>query len=334
MNELQLQTGPYRTTFVGTEIVRESTPSEWANYGEILKRVDEAKQWAIGDWLVDGKRHYGDGLYREAAGILDADEHYLTKFKRLSAFFEIGKRFPNLTWGHHYEVASIKKVVTNKKGKLELSNEADHDKIQEMLQLAEKQRLSVRDLREAVKRYKRQQDEQIRLSNAPEKYSLFYADPPWLYGDKLVDGYGAAEHHYPPMSISQLCALPIKTISSDNAVLFLWVTSPLLEECFDVINAWGFKYKTSFVWDKVRHNYGHYNSVRHELLLVCTKGSYLPENSDLVDSVISIERNDNHSEKPQEVRELIESLYPNSKKLELFARGAYDGWDTFGDEAS
>ena len=333
MNELQLQTGPYRTTFVGTEIVRESTPSEWANYGEILKRVDEAKQWAIGDWLVDGKRHYGDGLYREAAGIMEYAEQSLKQFKGLSDLFGIKFRRLNLSWGHHLEVASIKKVVTNKKGKLELSSETDHDKIQEMLQLAEKQKLSVRDLREAVKRYKRQQDEQIRLSNAPEKYSLFYADPPWLYGDKLVEGYGAAENHYPPMSISQLCALPIKDISSDSAVLFLWVTSPLLEECFAVIKAWGFNYKTSFIWDKVRHNYGHYNSVRHELLLVCTKGSYLPEKSELIDSVMSVERNDNHSEKPQEFREMIETLYPNSKKLELFARGGYDGWDTFGDEA-
>ena len=61
-NELQLKTGPYKTTFVGTEITRASTPDEWQNYGEILKRIDEAKQWAIGDWLVDGKTHYGDGF--------------------------------------------------------------------------------------------------------------------------------------------------------------------------------------------------------------------------------------------------------------------------------
>lgn len=66
-NELQLNTGPYKTTFMGIEFVRQSTKKEWENYGEILKRVDEAKQWAIGDWLCDGKRHYNDKLYEESS---------------------------------------------------------------------------------------------------------------------------------------------------------------------------------------------------------------------------------------------------------------------------
>ena len=73
-NELDLQRGPYSTTFVGLEMQRESTPDEWEQYGEVLRRVDEAKQWAIGDWLVDGKKHYGDRLYERAAGVLGYDE--------------------------------------------------------------------------------------------------------------------------------------------------------------------------------------------------------------------------------------------------------------------
>ncbi len=63
-NAIDLQQGPYRTTYIGIEVQRETTSKEWEAYGEILRRVDEAKQWAIGDWLVDGKRHYGDGLYQ------------------------------------------------------------------------------------------------------------------------------------------------------------------------------------------------------------------------------------------------------------------------------
>jgi N6-adenosine-specific RNA methylase IME4 len=117
-----------------------------------------------------------------------------------------------------------------------------------------------------------------------------------------------------------------------DAVLFLWVTSPLLEECFPVIKAWGFKYKTSFVWDKIRHNYGHYNSVRHELLLVCTRGSCTPDVQKLFDSVQSIERTDKHSEKPEEFRTIIETLYPHGKRIELFARTVSNGWDTWGNE--
>jgi N6-adenosine-specific RNA methylase IME4 len=161
-------------------------------------------------------------------------------------------------------------------------------------------------------------------------FNLIYADPPWNYGDKLIEGYGAAEHHYTTMTIDELCNIKIPV--ADNAILFLWVTSPLLDECWPVIKSWGFEYKTSFVWDKVKHNMGHYNSVRHEFLLVCTRGSMLPEVPTLFDSVIIEERSATHSQKPQKVYEIIETLYPNGKYLELFARGIRDRWISWGDE--
>lgn len=164
------------------------------------------------------------------------------------------------------------------------------------------------------------------------KFNVIYADPPWNYGDKLIKGYGAADHHYSQMTINELCNLPIEESTSNDAVLFLWVTSPLLDECWPVIKAWGFEYKTSFVWDKIKHNYGHYNSVRHEFLLICTKGSFLPQCRTLHDSVISKERSPKHSEKPEYFRKLIESMYPQSKKLELFARKKSDGWTAYGNE--
>src|SRR3990167_3231733 len=91
-NELQLQTGPYRPTYIGTEIVRKSTKKEWQTYGEILKRVDEAKQWAIGDWLLDGKSHYGDGLYEEAADITGLTQDYLRKQKSMAECFVLSDR--------------------------------------------------------------------------------------------------------------------------------------------------------------------------------------------------------------------------------------------------
>jgi N6-adenosine-specific RNA methylase IME4 len=164
------------------------------------------------------------------------------------------------------------------------------------------------------------------------KYRVLYADPPWSYGNKLTDSYGAAEHHYPTMSITELCSLPVSKMTEENAVLFLWTTSPLLKECFEVISAWGFQYKTSFVWDKVKHNMGHYNSVRHELLLVCTKGSCTPDVSKLFDSVVSIERSETHSEKPEFFREMIDTLYSYGKRIELFARKSTDGWESWGNQ--
>ena len=187
--------------------------------------------------------------------------------------------------------------------------------------------------RELVKRSKR--DAPPLPSN---KYRVFYADPPWTYGNAGIigptDNYGHVQRHYPSMTIDELCAMGpnIRERAEENAVLFLWVTSPLLEECFAIIGAWGFHYKTSFVWDKVRHNFGHYNSVRHELLLVCTNGSCTPDVPDLIDSVQTIERSDVHSEKPEEFRNIIDRLYPIGRRIELFARKETEGWDIWSNE--
>jgi len=171
-----------------------------------------------------------------------------------------------------------------------------------------------------------------------DRYRVWYADPPWQYGNNGIigeaDHYGHVGRHYPSMSIEELCAFgsQVKERCADDAVLFLWVTSPLLSECFPVIEAWGFRYKTSFVWDKMRHNFGHYNSVRHEMLLICTKGSCTPDNGKLYDSVQSIERSDVHSEKPEEFRRIIDDLYPHGKRIELFARTKAEGWENWGNE--
>lgn len=171
-------------------------------------------------------------------------------------------------------------------------------------------------------------DQSIDLYNSPRKYRVIYADPPWQYGDKQdIETLGGAQKHYPTMSLEDIIALPVP--SEDNAVLFLWTTSPLLEDSFKVINGWGFKYKSSFIWDKVAHNMGHYNSVRHEFLLIATKGSCTPDVKKLFDSVQSIERTE-HSRKPEEFRDIIDTLYTHGNKLEMFARTAHPGWDAWG----
>lgn len=166
------------------------------------------------------------------------------------------------------------------------------------------------------------------------KYRVLYADPPWSYNDKCDEGSvqaGGCERHYPTMTLTELCALPVCDLTDADAVLFLWATSPMLPEALKVISAWGFAYKASFIWDKVKHNMGHYNSVRHELLLICTKGSCLPDSKVLIDSVQSIERTE-HSVKPEDFRLIIDSLYTIGKRIELFARKKTEGWDTWGNE--
>jgi N6-adenosine-specific RNA methylase IME4 len=166
-------------------------------------------------------------------------------------------------------------------------------------------------------------------------YRVFYADPPWEYGNRYGEhlrGYPQPDHHYPTMTLQTICDLPIRDMADENAVLFIWATSPLLEDALRVVSSWGFKYKTSFVWDKVKHNFGHYNSVRHEFLLIATKGSCTPDAKELHDSVISIERKE-HSAKPEYFRELIDKLYTHGNRIELFARAAAKGWKAWGNQA-
>jgi N6-adenosine-specific RNA methylase IME4/ParB-like chromosome segregation protein Spo0J len=201
---------------------------------------------------------------------------------------------------------------------------------EQQVKVAEKLNDGAKSLVDAQRLIKREE-----VHETPElsgKYRVIYADPPWSYGDKSPAYHGTVENHYPTMSLAEICDLPVKEIAEDNAVLFMWTTSPLLEDSFEVINAWGFKYKSSFVWDKVKHNMGHYNSVRHEFLLIATKGSCLPEYSKLFDSVVSEERTE-HSKKPQIFRNIIETLYPSASKVELFARSQAFGWDTWGNQA-
>lgn len=166
-----------------------------------------------------------------------------------------------------------------------------------------------------------------------DKYRVVYADPPWSYGNTMPDYMGVQDDHYPTMTMREICALPVREMVEDNAVLFLWVTSPILPESFDVVRAWGFEYKASFVWDKVKHVMGHYNSVRHELLLVCVRGSCQPDVPRLFDSVQSIERQE-HSTKPEAFREIIDTIYPYGRRIELFARRPVAGWEAWGNEST
>ena len=169
---------------------------------------------------------------------------------------------------------------------------------------------------------KREELKSIELKTGKKKYRIIYADPPWMYdkGKALSDKYGDVQKHYPPMETEKICGLPVSDLCQDDCVLFLWATAPKLPEALEVMKAWGFQYKTNIVWDKVKHNFGYYFSVRHELLLIGGKGSSVPDVKELHDSVITIERSDKHSEKPEYFRGLIDKLYITGNRVELFAR--------------
>jgi N6-adenosine-specific RNA methylase IME4 len=176
-----------------------------------------------------------------------------------------------------------------------------------------------------------------RVAALPEgKHRVIYADPPWKYGDErggLDVADSAAASHYPTMSVSDLCAMSVKDLAADDAVLFCWATFPLLPDALEVVKAWGFKYKTAIVWHKQRANLGNYHNASAELLLVCTRGSCTPDSDERPDQVQSIARG-RHSEKPEAFRELIDRMYQHGPRIELFRRGeAPEGWRVWGNEA-
>ena len=185
---------------------------------------------------------------------------------------------------------------------------------------------------EASRAVKRDEQRQMSAQEPTGKFRVVYSDPPWSYSNGMPDGATTPRDYYDTMSLDEICAMPVREWIENDAVLFLWVTSPHLRESFKVIDAWGFKYKTSFVWDKVLHNMGHYNSVRHEFLLVCTRGACTPDVRKLFDSVVTEERTQ-HSVKPDVFYEIIETLYPHGRRLEMFQRRAREGWVGTGLEA-
>lgn len=166
------------------------------------------------------------------------------------------------------------------------------------------------------------------------KADVVYADPPWEYDNSGLGG--SAEKHYDTMGVDEICGLPVDRITRTNSVLFLWATNPLMKEALQVMEAWGFEYKTNFVWVKEKQTYGKlgfYNYGQHEFLLIGVKGSKLPD-GEKPTSIIK-GKNDVHSKKPDVVYNIIEKMYPNSNSVELFARNTKrKGWIKWGNEVN
>lgn len=179
---------------------------------------------------------------------------------------------------------------------------------------------------------------QIKLPN--KKYRIIYADPPWLYRDRALAGHrGGGGCKYPGQKKEWIENLDIKSIAYQNCALFLWSTMPILEEAFDLIRAWGFRYKiVAFIWVKRTKRsgvwfwgMGSWTRANAELCLLATRGR--PRRVDAgVHSVVETVP-ERHSKKPDEVRKRIEQLMGyNLSKIELFARQKTKGWDVWGDE--
>lgn len=168
------------------------------------------------------------------------------------------------------------------------------------------------------------------------KYQIIYADPAWKYWS---GGWKNQEQHYTTMDLEEIKQLPVQDISDENCILFLWATFPYLKETIEVMESWGFNYSTvGFVWVKktktgkkdFHFGCGSWTRANAEICIIGIKGSI--ERKDAGISQIIYEPVQEHSKKPDVVRDKIIQLVGNLPRIELFAREKIKGWDSWGNE--
>lgn len=180
-----------------------------------------------------------------------------------------------------------------------------------------------------------------------KKYNVIYADPPWSYYNDVsakpdcTTNVGMRRPPYSVMGTNNIKQLDVQSISDENCILFIWTTDYHLQKCLEVIENWGFIYKTvGFVWQKLTKKgkpvsfMGAYTMKSGiELCLLATKGKdahkMVVKNN--VKSLVQSERLE-HSKKPDEVRDRIVELCGDVPRIELFAREKPEGWDVWGEE--
>lgn len=180
-----------------------------------------------------------------------------------------------------------------------------------------------------------------------KKYQIIYADPPWDYGGKMQYDkssikteninfeknifISSAAFKYPTLKLNDLKMLNVPSISADDCLLFMWTTGPQFANSIELGKSWEFEYKTvAFVWDKMMHNPGRYTLSQTEFVIVFKKGKIpTPRGARNIKQLITIPRGE-HSEKPSSVIEGITKMFPTQRKIELFARENYNGWDNWG----
>ena len=172
-----------------------------------------------------------------------------------------------------------------------------------------------------------------------KKYSVILADPPWAFRSWSEKGKGrSAEQHYPTMRLEDIKALPVADLAAEDCVLFLWATFPMLKEALEVVEAWGFSYKTvAFTWVKENRKspglfwgLGYWTRANAEVCLLATRGS--PKRQSAAVHQVILSPVEQHSKKPDAVRERIVTLMGDVPRVELFARQQAPGWDVWGNE--
>lgn len=178
---------------------------------------------------------------------------------------------------------------------------------------------------------------EIDIFSPVKKYDVIYADPPWRYQDKKCNG--ACALHYDTMKIQDIKDLPVKELAAKDCVIFMWITYPMLKEGIELMEAWGFKYKTiGFQWIKLNKSgkgkffgLGRWTRGNTEACFIGVRGKPSRKSnkvSQIIEEVIGP-----HSQKPEVVRDKIRELMgAELNYIELFARQHSEGWDCWGNE--
>jgi N6-adenosine-specific RNA methylase IME4 len=296
---------------------------DWQELGRRLALVTSASQWWWGDWVNYGEGRWGE-KYAAAMESSGYDYQTLANAKWVASEFQFSRRRENLSFSHHLEVAAF--------------SEEEQDR---WLDEASAKGWNRNKLRQQLKQ-NRLAGRHAAVPIGQGVFDVVYADPPWRYEFEESDSR-EIENQYPTMSLDEIKAYPNEPDipeeqrvfpAAEDALLFMWTTSPKLEESLQVVEAWGFAYRTCMVWDKERIGMGYYARQQHELLLICKKGSPpIPQIEDRPPSVIRERREEKHSRKPDKFYELIESMWQNARRAEFFRRGiAREGWTCYGNE--
>lgn len=237
-----------------------------------------------------------------------------------------------MSWSHHKEVAALEPAIADL-----------------ILDEAEAEQWGHRQLRAAVNRLKNQAKLPVRndaetcrvsdlhaLIETGTRFGTIYADPPWKYdnqGTRAATGNHYREGEDNPaegMTVEQICALPVRELAADDAHLHLWTTNGFLFECPKIFEAWGFEFRSSFIWAKPQIGIGNYWRNSHEFLLTAIRGDAKRFNDKSLKSWLECDRGA-HSAKPEQVRSLIERA-SNGPYLELFGRRTAPGWAVWGND--
>lgn len=235
----------------------------------------------------------------------------------------------------HDTIAKVEKIQAKATPEIKKAVKSGEMSINQAYQATRREEKKA-EVKKRIDDYAKVQTGVIDIKKAEKKYNIIYADPPWRYWES---GNKNQSEHYSTMTIEDICNLPIKDIAANDSVLFLWVTYPILDSAFKVIESWGFKYSTAaFVWVKKNKTAdtpffgcGAWTRANSELCLLATRGSV--QRLDATISQVIESPIEEHSKKPDVVRELIERLVGKLPRVELFCRHPADGWDVWGNEA-